>query len=196
MVAGVGDSNCDRDQKGRDPNGKPGETRLWVPSDEMRERKKGRCCNSRVVEKSKQLKNLDEESLNQLKDFASMRVADAEFLRGKRLSQQDVSASPATPNDSGEKSDNEATHPAKTVDLGLEKPKISSKIGSELRSILSSLQEAFKKAVEQLKQLPSDQDRGCGCCVAVVVAPVACVYSSELTVGILWFTMRMRNTIP
>ena len=80
-------SNCDRDQKGRDPNGKLGETRLWVPSDEMRERKKGRYADSQVQEKSKQLKNLDEEALNQLKDFASMRAVDAEFLRGKRLAQ-------------------------------------------------------------------------------------------------------------
>ena len=154
-------SSCDRDQKGRDPAGNTGQLRLWVPVEEMRERKRGRYSDSSVLEKSKAMKNLDEEALNQLKDFAGVRASDSEFMRGRKLAQQE--AAPETPASSKDESlaglESEGSPPAKSVDLGLEKPKLTARLNGESRASFQSLSEAFKKAVEQWRRLPDDKDR-------------------------------------
>ena len=98
-------SSTRRDNKGRDPEGNLGKLRLWVPSEEMHEKKKGRFGETAVQEGSRQHKNLDQDCVNELKDFAGVKALDEDFLRGTQLSSKDPkdtpgmfsSAEPSTP---------------------------------------------------------------------------------------------------
>ncbi|CAE7244197.1 unnamed protein product [Symbiodinium sp. CCMP2456] len=176
------DGNVRRDHGGRDSEGKLGAERLWVPSaQEARERKKGRFGEISVAQGSKQIKNLDDESFNQLLDYAGSKSLDVDFVRGSNKSATDsgsgsvgagpagtgtstvpapaatsvpLSSTAAAPAAAEEKQES----PKKPVDLALEKPKQETKLTKEMNSSKTSLCECARTAIETQGKLPETKD--------------------------------------
>ena len=154
---------CKRDDLGRDANGKLGALRLWVPCEELDERKKGRYTDNKVTRGSKQMKKLKDDDVSDLQDFAANRVVDEDFLRGNPRKR----AAPSTPGDDdidkpatkkldGSEAPPSNVSPVKVVDLALEKPKVINKQTAELTAIKAALLEVAKKAAEHFKSVSGE----------------------------------------
>ena len=161
-------ATCRTDTKGRHPDGSPGATRLWVPSVEVNERKKGRYVDNKVSQSSKQMKKMSAEEVAMLHDYACARPAEEAFLRGERMSKEDEAtimlqleptaelSSSAPTTASSKEASNPNPSPVKIVDLALQKPKVAAKHKAELRSVSQSLRDVSEKACEQWKASKDD----------------------------------------
>ena len=146
-----------RDFKGRHADGTVGALRLWVPSVELSERKRGRYEDSKVTSGSKQIKKMAEADVDELRDLALSRPVDDAFLRGeKRARDPDLGSEGVVGGDArsfaGSAASDDAAptpSPVKQVDLALVKPKTITKHKNEFRALQSSLIETAKKGLEQ-----------------------------------------------
>ncbi|CAE7221799.1 unnamed protein product [Symbiodinium sp. CCMP2592] len=177
------DSNARRDFGGRDSEGKLGAERIWIPcAQERHERKKGRFGEIGVSQGSKQMKNLDDESFNQLLDYAGSKSLDVDFVRGNSKGSKEpgplatsvaATSSPSRPLPAttivAAAEEKAETTPKKSVDLALEKPKQETRLTKEMNTLKTSLCECAKQAIEQQGKLPETKDNHRLCCFAALV---------------------------
>ena len=149
-------SPCRKDYFGRRPDGAIGALRIWAPTSEFAERKKGRYEDSKITEGSKQMKKLSSNDMEEMRDFAVSGTADEAFLRGEKRSRDSDGAESSNPNLSVAEAQDDGNDaapnpsPVKQVDLALQKPKIILKQKNELNALSSSLKEVATKCMEQL----------------------------------------------